>query len=257
MAPTVRYQTVDGQGPPAHCAVLPWERFLPTADNHLIQMLPKKDRQRVLRLAERVQLTQSEVLGEAGEPTRFVYFPIEGFISLITLIDAKPVLEVGMVGREGMCGAQVALNVFTQPLHALVQGPGTAWRVPIAQFRKELIRNAALQAVLDRYLYVLMGQLASSAACVRFHDIGPRLARWLLMMQDRALADSFGVTHEFLGFMLGVRRVGITTAAGALQQKRLIEYHRGKVTVLNRKGLEATACSCYDTDRHIYGEVMT
>jgi Crp-like helix-turn-helix domain len=119
-------------------------------------------------------------------------------------------------------------NVLTQPLHALVQGPGTAWRIPIAKFRKELVRNSVLRAVLDRYLYVLMGQLASSAACVRFHDIGPRLARWLLMMQDRAHAESFGVTHEFLGLMLGVRRVGITTAAGGLQQKKLIEYHRGK-----------------------------
>ncbi len=229
---------------------------MPIAENHLIQMLPRNDRQRVLKLAEQVQLAQSEVLGDVGEPTRFVYFPIEGFISLISSIGGKPVLEVGMVGREGMCGAQVALNVSTQPLHALVQGPGAAWRVPITKFRKELARNAALQAILNRYVYVLMGQLASSAACVRFHEIGPRLARWLLMMQDRARADSFGVTHEFLGFMLGVRRVGITTAAGALQQKGLIEYHRGQVTVLNRRGLEATACSCYATDRHTYAEVM-
>jgi len=113
-----------------------------------------------------------------------------------------------------------------------------------------------LQAILDRYVYVLMGQLASSAACVRFHEITPRLARWLLMMQDRAHADSFSVTHEFLGFMLGVRRVGITTAAGALQKKGLIEYHRGKVTVLNRKGLKATACSCYAADQQTYVKVM-
>jgi CRP-like cAMP-binding protein len=219
-------------------------------------MLPSGNRGSLLKVAEQVQLAQSEVLGGVGEPTRFVYFPIDGFISLITSIDGKPVLEVGMVGREGMYGAQATLNVFTQPLHALVQGPGTAWRVPIGKFRKELARNAALHASLDRYLYVLMGQLASSAACVRFHEIGPRLARWLLMTQDRAHADSFGVTHEFLGFMLGVRRVSITTAAGALQQKRLIEYHRGKVTVLNRKGLETTACSCYAADRHTYAEVM-
>lgn len=232
------------------------EHFLPTAENHLIQLLPRTARQSVLKLAEQVQLVQSEVLGDVGEPTRFVYFPIEGFISLITSIDAKPVLEVGMVGREGMCGAQVALNVITQPLHALVQGPGTAWRVPLAKFRKELVRNAPLKVLLDRYVYVLMGQLASSAACVRFHDIGPRLARWLLMTQDRAHADRFSVTHEFMGFMLGVRRVSITTAASALQKQRLIEYHRGQVVVLDRKKLEATACSCYGADRHTYAEVM-
>jgi CRP-like cAMP-binding protein len=219
-------------------------------------MLPRKGRRRLLMLGEEVQLVQSEVLGGVGEPTRFVYFPIEGFISLITTIDDKPVLEVGMVGREGMCGAQVALNVFTQPLHALVQGPGAALRIPISTFRKELARNAALQSTLGRYVYVLMRQLASSAACARFHEISPRLARWLLMMQDRAHSDSFAVTHEFLGFMLGVRRVGITTAAGALQREGLIEYRRGRVTVLNRKGLEASACSCYAADRQAYAEVM-
>jgi CRP-like cAMP-binding protein len=219
-------------------------------------MLPRKGRRRLLMLGEEVQLVQSEVLGGVGEPTRFVYFPIEGFISLITTIDDKPVLEVGMVGREGMCGAQVALNVFTQPLHALVQGPGAALRIPISAFRKELARNAALHSTLGRYVYVLMRQLASSAACARFHEISPRLARWLLMMQDRAHSDSFAVTHEFLGFMLGVRRVGITTAAGALQREGLIEYRRGQVTVLNRKGLEASACSCYAADRQAYAEVI-
>lgn len=229
---------------------------MPTADNHVIEMLPHKGRQRLLMLSEQVQLAQSEVLGGVGKPTRFVYFPIEGFISLITAIDGKPVLEVGMVGREGMCGAQVALNVITQPLHALVQGTGTALRIPIGAFRKELARNAALRSILGRYVYVLMRQLASSAACVRFHEINPRLARWLLMTQDRAHSDSFAVTHDFLGFMLGVRRVGITTAAGALQRKGLIEYCRGQVTVLNRKGLEASSCSCYAADRQAYAEVM-
>jgi CRP-like cAMP-binding protein len=229
---------------------------LPSAENLLIQMLPRKGRQRLLMIGEEVQLAQSEVLGGVGEPTRFVYFPTEGFISLITAIDGKPVLEVGMVGREGMCGGQVALNVFTQPLHALVQGPGAALRLPVSPFRRELARNAALRSTLGRYLYVLMRQLATSAACVRFHEISPRLARWLLMMHDRAHSDSFAVTHEFLGFMLGVRRVGITTAAAALQRKGLIEYRRGKVTVLNRKGLEDSSCSCYAADRQAYTESM-
>lgn len=226
------------------------------SQNHLIELLPGKDRRRLLGLTEHVQLIQSEVLGEVGEPTRHVYFPVDGFISLVTAIGGKPVLEVGMVGREGLLGAHVALGVLAQPMHALVQGPGTAWRITLKSFREELAQNVALKRVLDRYVYVLMAQLASSAACARFHEINPRLGRWLLMMQDRAHADTFGVTHEFLGFMLGVRRVGITAAAGALQKGGLIEYHRGQVTVLNREGLEFASCSCYADDRQAYARIM-
>ena len=227
-----------------------------TAENQLIEMLPAVARRRLAGIAEQVQLVQSAVLGAAGEPTPYVYFPVNGFISLVTSIDGKPVLEVGMVGREGMCGAHIALRVPTQPLHALVQGPGTAWRVPVSAFRKELDRCAALQLILDRYLYVLMNQLATAAACTRFHQIDARLSRWLLMMQDRAHADTFGVTQEFLSFMLGVRRVGISGAAAALQSKGLIEYSRGRMTVLDRRGLEASSCSCYADDRRTYTRFM-
>jgi CRP-like cAMP-binding protein len=227
-----------------------------TAENHLIELLPAKARKRLLGISDQVKLVQSDVLGDAGEPTRHVYFPINGFISLVTSIDGKPVLEVGMVGREGMSGAQVALQVLTQPLHSLVQGAGTAWRVPISPFRQELDRCPPLQLIMGRYLYVLMLQLAYSAACTRFHQIDARLSRWLLMTQDRAHTDTFGVTQEFLSFMLGVRRVGISGAAGALQQRGLIEYSRGRVTVLNRKALEAASCSCYADDRKTYARIM-
>lgn len=230
--------------------------LLNTPENQLIELLPDKVRRRVLGIAEQVQLVQSAVLGGAGEPTRHVYFPVNGFISLVTSIDGKPVLEVGMVGREGMCGAQVALRVLTQPLHALVQGPGTAWRVPIGAFRKELDQCAPLQLIMSRYLYVLMSQLACAAACTRFHQIDARLGRWLLMMHDRAHADTFGVTQEFLSFMLGVRRVGISAAAASLHRKGLIEYSRGRVTLLDRKGLEAVSCSCYADDLRAYAQVM-
>lgn len=229
---------------------------MPTTENHLIELLPRKDRRRLLSLAEKVNLAASEVLGAVGEPTSYVYFPVDGFISLVTSLDEKPVLEVGMVGREGMCGAQLALNVPTQPLHALVQGRGSAWRIASSAFCQELKQSAALQATLLRYLYVLMNQLAASAACVRFHPIDARLGRWLLMMQDRAHADSFYVTHEFLALMLGVRRVGITLAAGALQRRGLIEYKRGGVTVLDRKGLLAATCSCYAADKQTYVRIM-
>ena len=224
------------------------------AQNHLIERLPRKDRTRLLAVCEQVQLVLGEVLCEPGKATRHVWFPIDGFISMVAPIDAKPALEVGMVGREGMLGAQLALGVATVPLHALVQGAGSALRVGATAFRAELARSPALQRVLNRYLYVLMAQLTGSAACLRFHEIGPRLARWLLMSQDRAHAARFHVTHEFLAYMLGVRRVGVTAAASGLQRNGLIEYHRGEMAVLDRKGLEAAACDCYANDRQAYAD---
>jgi CRP-like cAMP-binding protein len=233
-----------------------WRVRLPTAQNRLIDQLPRKDRQRLLGLADDVLLPQSEVLGGVNQPPRYIYFPVDSFISLVTSIDGKPVLEVGMVGREGLLGAQVALGVLAQPLHALVQGSGSAWRIALRPFQQELTRNGALKEILGRYVCVLMAQLASAAACTRFHEINPRLGRWLLMTQDRAHSDSFEVTHEFLAYMLGVRRVGITAAAGALQKAGLIEYHRGKMTVLDREGLETAACSCYADDCRAYERLM-
>ena len=230
--------------------------MLATVQNHLIERLPRKDRVRLLAICEPVQLALSEVLCEPGTPTRHVYFPTEGFISLVALLDGSPGVEVGMVGREGMLGAQVALGVLTSPLRALVQGPGAAWRIDTGAFRKELAGSAALQRGLNRYLYVLMAQQAASAACLRFHLIGPRLARWLLMTQDRAHSDSFHVTQAFLAYMLGVRRVGVTAAAGALQRSGLIEYHRGDFRVLDRSGLEAAACGCYAAGRQSYAELL-
>ena len=224
--------------------------------NRLIELLPRKDRTRLLAQCESVELVLSEVLCERGQVTRDVYFPVEGFISLITSVDEHPALEVGMVGREGMVGAHMALGVARSPLRALVQGPGVAWRISGAAFARELAASTALQRLMSRYVHVLMNQLASSAACLRFHMIGPRLARWLLMSQDRAHADTFFVTHEFLAYMLGVRRVGITQAAGGLQTAGLIRYHRGEMQVLDRAGLEGAACSCYGADRETYTSVF-
>jgi CRP-like cAMP-binding protein len=219
-------------------------------------MLPRKDRVRLLALCEPVELVLADVLCERGTPARHVYFPTEGFVSLVTMIDDSAGLEVGMVGREGMVGAHLALGVATSPLRALVQGAGTSWRIGTPAFRTELARSAALQRSLSRYLYVLMSQLAASATCLRFHLIGPRLARWLLMSQDRAHADTFHVTQEFLAYMLGVRRVGVTAAASAMQRSGLIAYRRGEMTVLDRGGLEAAACACYAGDRRAYTELL-
>ena len=197
-----------------------------------------------------------EVLAEVGTPTRYVYFPTVGFVSLVTANAGRPALEVGMVGREGMLGAQLALGIQAAPLHAVAQGAGAAWRIDGLEFSTELVRNPALQRGLNRYVYLTMMQLASAASCLRYHQIGPRLARWLLMTQDRAHSDSFHITHEFLAYMLGVRRVGITTAASALQRDGLIRYRRGEIQVLNRRGLKAAACICYAADREAYAKVL-
>ncbi|HSW05682.1 Crp/Fnr family transcriptional regulator [Aquabacterium sp.] len=221
-------------------------------ENQLIALLPRKDRLRLHAVSEPWPLLLAEVLNEPGRLTRHVYFPTAGFVSLVTLIEGHPGLEIGMVGREGMLGAQLALGVAATPLRALVQGSGEAWRLTAVAFRNALADSVALQRVLGRYLYVRMAQLASAAACLRFHMIEPRLARWLLMSQDRAGTDSFHVTHEFLAYMLGVRRVGITVAAGSLQRGGLIAYHRGMLTVLNRAGLEAAACACYAADQRVH-----
>jgi CRP-like cAMP-binding protein len=227
-----------------------------SAQNHLIELLPRAARLRLLARCEPVELVFSQTLCEPGTPTLHAYFPTHGFISLVAASDGHAGLEVGMVGREGLLGAQLALGVATSPLRALVQGPGLAWRIGSVALRHELANSDALRRVLDRYVYVLMAQLAAAATCVRFHLIGPRLARWLLMSQDRAHSDQFRVTHEFLAYMLGVRRVGITGAAGGLQHSGLIRYRRGDLTVLDRPGLEAAACGCYAADRRAYSELL-
>lgn len=226
------------------------------SSNHLLALLPRKDRLRLTALCETVELRLGEVLAEPGTATSFVYFPINSFISLIALTDGKLGLEVGMVGREGMLGAQLTVGVNIAPLHALVQGAGSALRMRASAFKREIDASTAVRRIMGKHFYVQNAQLAASAACVRFHLVGPRLARWLLMSEDRAHAKTFHVTHEFLAYMLGVRRVGITTAAVAMQRSGLVSYRRGELTVLNRKGLEKAACSCYRSNRQLYDQLL-
>lgn len=229
---------------------------MPDNHNHLIERLPGADRRRLLAVCEPVHFELSEVLCEPGGRTKHVHFPMAGFVSLVATTQGSTGVEVGMVGAEGMLGYHVVLGVMRAPLHAVVQGAGSAWRVEAGKFREELARSLALRTSLHRYIYVLMAQFATSVACVRFHEIGPRLARWLLMSQDRADSDCFHVTHEFLAYMLGVRRVGVTAAASALQRSGLIEYRRGEVKIVDRGGLEAAACACYAQDRRQYADLL-
>jgi CRP-like cAMP-binding protein len=218
----------------------------------LLARLPKAGRVRLEAAGQIVDFALSQVVGESDAPTTHVYFPLDGFFSLLAQVDNEHVIEVGMVGREGVLGIQVALGVAIEPLKAIVQGEGRALRIDATAFRRELAANPDLRATLDRYVYVLLSQHARSAACLRFHLIEQRLARWLLMSQDRALSDVFKLTQEFLAYMLGVRRVGVTVAAGELQRQHLISYERGEMTIVDRAGLERAACSCYASDRAVY-----
>ena len=227
-----------------------------SAVNHLIEALPSSDRRRMLGECETVEQAFGDVLYTPPERLSHVYFPITSFISLIMPIDAAASLEVGLIGNEGMFGIPLALGVDVSPVRAIVQGAGSALRMHAVPFSRELKRSSALQREIDRYAFVHMSQLAQTAACTRFHVVEARLARWLLMTQDRAHADTFHITHEYLAFMLGVRRVGVTRAASSLQKQSLIRYSRGNITVLDRRGLRAAACGCYKADRESYDRIL-
>ena len=221
----------------------------------MLAALPRKQYRRLLTGLESVALTFGEVLYEPGERIRHVYFPNDSLVSLLTLVDNHLALEVGMVGREGMVGLPLALGRDVSPVRALVQGAGTAMRMKSARFSQEIRKNPQWQEEINRYTGALMAQITQTAACNRFHVVEARLARWLLMTRDRVRSDEFRLTHEFLGHMLGVRRVGVTIAARALQKKRLIRYIRGKIRILDRRGLEGAACSCYELVRDMNGGV--
>jgi CRP-like cAMP-binding protein len=213
--------------------------------SRLIEGLPSKQRKQLLNGCEPVDLVFGHVLHEANQPIRHVYFPLSGFISLVTTLDGHQPLEMGLIGNEGVLGATLALGVSQAPMRAVVQGSGSALRISSQLFRQQLLKSPALLLTLKRYLYVVMAQLSQSAACTHFHEIEPRLARWLLMTHDRAHADHFHLTHEFLADMLGVRRSGVSIAAALLQARGLISYSRGEINILDRAGLELAACECY------------
>jgi CRP-like cAMP-binding protein len=224
--------------------------------NRLLAALPRKEYLRLLASCKEVELTFADILCEPGDRIRHVYFPAEGFVSLAAPVNGHGSMEVGLIGNEGMLGIPLILGIDVSPLRALVRGSGAALRVDARSFRRELGQSPALQRGLNRYLYALMAQFAQTVACTRFHVLDARLARWLLMTQDRAHSDVFHLTHEFLADMLGVRRVGVTKAAGVLQRSKLIAYRRGHITILDRRGLESVSCECYRTMKDTYDDML-
>jgi CRP-like cAMP-binding protein len=220
-------------------------------ENYLLAALPGKDQAQLLTLLEPLELRFGDLLYAQGEVIEHVYFPGRALVSLLVTAHGHPPLEVGLIGPEGVVGLSAALGAVTSSIAALVQGTGSALRMPVVAFRHSLQRSPALQQGLQRYTEALMAQVSQTAACNRFHLTEERLARWLLMSSDRLALETFHMTHEFLGHMLGVRRVGVTEAAQSLQKRSLIRYHRGEVHIIDRQGLEAAACNCYAMIRAI------
>ncbi len=224
----------------------------PPIANSVLAAMPRKEYQRLVAGLEPVSLTFGDVLYEPGDSIRYIYFPCDCLISLLTQVEDRMALEVGLVGSEGMVGIPLALGISTSSVRALVQGTGTAMRMEAGCFQLEFKQSPSLQRELYRYTHLLMAQFTQTAACNRFHVVEARLARWLLMTGDRVRSDQFHLTHEFLADMLGVQRVGVTNAASALRKRKLIDYSRGNITILDRKGLNAASCGCYRIVKNLF-----
>ena len=213
--------------------------------NKILGSLPRSDYQRLLPNLEQVDLSVGDVLFEPGESLSHVYFPNNALLSLLNLVDGRDVFAVGLVGREGMIGSATIMGAKRSSLRAMVLGSGTALRMQTELFVQEFRSSEAMRDAVLGFVLSLTLQIAENAACNRFHVIEERLARWLLMMRDRFSSGHFHVTHEMMGHLLGVRRVGVTNAAQSLKQRGLIDYSRGAIEIVDGAGLKVAACSCY------------
>jgi CRP-like cAMP-binding protein len=223
--------------------------------NRLLAALGSEERERLLRSAKSEAIEAHQVLYAAGGQISHVYFPLSGVISLVIKMTNADDVEATTIGNEGVVGIPVILGVSSTTLEGLCQIPGRAVKIPAGVLLEEMRRTAALNRLLLCYAEAMMVQLAQHAACNRSHSMEQRCARWLLMAHDRVEGDEFPLTQQFLAQMLGVRRATVTTIAGALHKAGLIDYSRGRIRIVDRRGLERAACECYDVVRRVMKRV--
>jgi CRP-like cAMP-binding protein len=224
--------------------------------NRILASLPQKEYERLLPKMEEVYIEQGRCLIAPQESIREVYFPLNSMISLISLTREGLSVETGIVGSEGMLGVPVLFDTTSTPMQSIVQLSGMAMRMQAQTFKTEFDRGGQLYRVLLRYLHVLVIEISQTAACNKLHTIKGRLGRWLLMSSDSIHSEELPLTHEFLATMLGVRRAGVSEAAGQLKKRGLIDYHHGSVTILDRRGLQEVACECYDIVSREYSRLF-
>jgi CRP-like cAMP-binding protein len=213
--------------------------------NHLLAALPADEHARLFPHLERVPMPLGDVLYESGIQMRHVYFPTTSIVSLLCVMEDGASAEIAVVGNEGIVGVSLFMGGETTPSRAVVQSAGHAYRLKGPLLKDEFYRAGPMQRLLLRYTQALLTQMAQTAVCNRHHSLDQQLCRWLLLSLDRLPSNELIMTHELIANMLGVRREGVTAAAGHLQTAGLIEYHRGRITVLDRPGLEARSCGCY------------
>ncbi len=213
--------------------------------NKMLAALPAKEYRRLANKLEPFDLKFGEIIYAPDDNMKDVYFPNSGIVSFLTTIEERSTLEVGLVGNEGMVGLSAFLGTTKSPNSAVVRATGIAWKMKAADFLKECRENISLLRVVHRYTHLLLTQISLVGACNRFHPIIKRLTCWLLMTSDRLGTDKFHITQEFISNMLGVRREAIAIAAASMQEKQLISYSRGNLSILNRVSLEEFACKCY------------
>jgi len=213
--------------------------------NHLLNALPASDYERIAAELELVALKLGEVLYEPGIPLRYVYFPTTAIVSLLYVMEDGASAEIAIVGNEGILGISLFMGGETTPSRAVVQSAGYGYRLKAQLLKDEFGRFGPFLRLLLRYTQALITQMAQTAVCNRHHSVDQQLCRWLLLSLDRLSSSELSMTQELIANMLGVRREGVTEAAGKLQVAGLIQYRRGKITVLNRRRLEARSCECY------------
>jgi CRP-like cAMP-binding protein len=235
------------------------EHMAPTISvaNRLLRALSPDDLDPLRPHLEPVPLPQKQTLSSAGTPIDHVYFPQGGMVSLVQPLENGTLIEVGMIGNEGLVGTPVLLGADSSPLETIVQIPGSALRMQVSAFREEVDRRTGLLVMLLRYVQALHIQVSLTAACNGRHTVPERLARWLLTAHDRSTNDQLPLSHEFLSQMLGVRRAGVTVALGTLKTAGLIRNTHAQVHIIDRVGLEAASCECYHTVRDEYARLLS